>query len=179
MGNRLTSSVSANPNESAQFDASVGARTRGTAPHHFSEKRPEFHYLRKPTGFTTGMAWGNLAYQMRYSVETLEKHLVIEGTPHVLQLNMDRKDDDWQNPTGWCLYADGREVASGSGAFARQCFEESAGAFRDACRKAVSAAKLEQLTDREYWLLDRARAIAAVEPFDDGSHVMGGRPFRV
>ena len=42
----------------------------------------EMHYLREPKGFSSGMAWGNLGYQMQYSVESLERQLADEGNPH-------------------------------------------------------------------------------------------------
>lgn len=146
--------------------------------HFLSGKRQPLHYLREPHGFNSGMAWGNAGYQMHYSVETLEKQLASEGNPHILQLNSFSYNDDWKNPTSWHLYADGYEVASGDGDYARQCFEESAEAFRDSCRRAIDQADLPALSEREYYILDRARAIARFEPFDNGSHAMGGREGR-
>lgn len=145
---------------------------------HFSGKKPEFHNLREPHGYNSAMAWSNLGYQMHYSIETLEKQLVAEGNPHILQLNSFSYKDNWKNPTSWHLYVDGYEVASGDGDYARQCFKESAETFRNSCRQAIEQADLPALTDREYYLLDRARAIARFEPFDNGSHAMGEREGR-
>ena len=144
-----------------------------------TEEKREIHYLREPSIYSNAMAWGNLGYQMQYSVETLESQLEEEGDPHILQINFDWSDGNWRNPTIWRLYADGYEVASGSGKYARQCFETSAERFRDVCREAVSAANLPTLDTSEYRILKRARAIAAAEPYDNGSCAMGGKPHRI
>ena len=109
-------------------------------------------------------------------MRTLEEQLAVEGNPHVLQLNMFNDDDpgDWKNPTRWSLYADGVEIATGDGAYARDCFRESAEAFRDLCRGVVEGAGgLLDLSDREYRLLSAAREIARHEAFDNGTHVFG------
>lgn len=131
------------------------------------------HYLDVPRGFNEGMAHGNLGYQMQYSVESLEQKLAEEGNPHVLQLNAFNPEGDWKNPSTWHLYADGREIASGDGRFARQCFESSAEAFREICRQAMAQANLPTLTESEYRLLKTAQRIASFEPFSDGSCVIG------
>ncbi len=116
--------------------------------------------LDEPHGFTAGMSKDNLGHQMRYSVETLEAELAKNGTPHVLQLQLD--GDDQRNPFAWTLYADGAMVADGLGEYARQCFYEKAEAFRDVCRDAVAAAKLPAWDEREYKLLRAARNIAEI-----------------
>ena len=143
--------------------------------HYLTANEPKMHWLDKPTSFNSGMAHGNLGYQMQYSVESLEAQLVAEGNPHVLQLNAYAYDDDWKNPTSWRLYADGYQVASGDGKYAKQCFQASAEAFRDACRLAVEEAELAPLSERDYRLLAAARRIARFESFDDGSCAMGKR----
>lgn len=66
-----------------------------------------------------------------------------------------------RDPSAWTLFADGEEVASGSGAFARECFYEGARVFLDVCRDAVRAANLPEWSEREYSLLSAARKIAA------------------
>ena len=43
------------------------------------EEMREFHYLREPNNYSSGMAWGDLGYQMQYSVESLESLLEEEG----------------------------------------------------------------------------------------------------
>lgn len=63
-------------------------------------------------------------------------------------------------PSSWELFADGECVASGSGAFARECFCEGAEVFLDLCRGAVRAAELRQWSQREYELLSAAREVA-------------------
>ena len=143
-----------------------------------STKR-DMHYLRKPYGLNSGLAWGNLGYQMQYSIEELERRLADSRAWHVLQINLTSYQGDVKNPDSWILYADGHEVASGDGAFALQCFEESATKFLETCRKAIEAAELHELTEDEYRLLCRARAIAAVEPFNGGSHILGDKGCRV
>lgn len=145
-------------------------------------KKPVFHYLREPHGFSSFQLWGNLHYQMQWSVRTLEAQLAREGRPHVLQLNAfscEGREADWRNPVRWYLYADGREVARGDGEQARRCFEESAELFRDLCRESIEAAALDELTEREYRLLCRARGIARFESFDNVSRVAGAREGRV
>lgn len=144
--------------------------------------RPAFHCLREPHGFSSAQLWGNLHYQMQWSVRTLEAQLAEEGAPHVLQLNAfgcEGPKGDWRNPVRWFLCADGREVARGDGDRARRCFEESAETFRDLCREAVETAGLDELTEREYWLLCRARDVARFEPFDRALGAAGAREGRV
>ena len=142
-------------------------------------ERPAIHYLRDPKNLGSVWLWGNLHYQMQWSVETLEQALAEEGSPHVLQLNAYSDKGDWKNPDVWHLYADGVEVARGDGDQARRCFEEGAETFRDLCRECVEGAKLPSLGQREYWLLCRARDIARYEPFDHERHVAGDREGRV
>ena len=137
------------------------------------------HYLRKPYGLNTGMAWGNLGYQMQYSIDLLEQQLAREDAWHVLQINLVSFSGDVKNPNFWHLYADGHEVASGQGDFALQCFEESETKFMETCRAAIDEAGLPALTADEYRLLCLARAIAAVEPFDTGSHALGEKGYRL
>ena len=117
------------------------------------------HLLDKPYGYISALAKDNLAHQMRFSVKMLEDELLAAGTPHVLQIKL--QDDGLREPSTWTLFADGEEVASGSGAFARECFYEGARVFLDVCRDAVRVANLPELSEREYRLLSAARKIAA------------------
>lgn len=116
---------------------------------------------------------------MQYSVEKLEKALAQEQAWHVLQINLKSHKGDVKNPDSWDLYADGFMVAGGEGSFALQCFEESETKFQEVCREAIEAAQLPALTAEEYRLLCRTRAIAAVEPFDNGSHALGEKDCRL
>lgn len=141
----------------------------------FTGRRGEFNYLYVPDSGVGKRACCNLGYQMQHSVEALEQQLSDEGNPHVLQLNAFSSEGDWKNPDRWHLYADGREVASGDGEYARDCFRESSTAFLDLCREVVERAELPHLDEREYRLLACARSIASRESFDDGSRVMGAR----
>ncbi len=142
-------------------------------------KRPRLKLLSKPTGHVAGMAQDNIGYQMQYSAKVLEERLEAEGTPHVLQLNLDWEDDDWRNPSWWHLYADGTLVLEGDGEYARSCFVSDEEAFLTALREGVEAAGLPGLSQDEYRLLYRARDIARHEPHDAGSHELGGTPGRV
>ena len=157
---------------SGKFDGSYDYRF-------LREETRDIHYLKEPAGYSSGMAWGNLGYQMQYSVESLESQLEEEGNPHVLQINFNWRDTNWENPESWRLYADGYVVADGSGGYARECFEASAECFRDVCRDAILAANLRSLDRHDYYILKRARSIAAAEPYDNGSSAMGGRPHRI
>lgn len=143
-----------------------------------SEHR-RLNLLSKPGNYIEAMATSNVGYQMQYSVDSLERQLAEEGNPHILQLNLDWHDDDWKNPYRWRLYADGRMVASGSGEYAKQCFCQSAEVFRDTCREAITAAALDSLSEHDFTLLKKARAIAAVEPFGNDSTSLGTRLHRV
>lgn len=116
------------------------------------------HLLDKPYGYISALAKDNLAHQMRFSVKTLEDELLAAGTPHALQIEL--RGDDSREPAAWTLFADGEDVASGSGAFARECFYEGARVFLDVCRDAVRAADLPEWSEREYRLLSAARKIA-------------------
>lgn len=120
----------------------------------------EMHYIDEPHGVWSGMAKGNLGHQMRYTVSKLESQLKRKENPHVLQLDL----DDESNPQHWILFADGRQVAHGTGEFARECFYERADAFLDLCRDAVETeGHLQQWSKKEYFLLKTAQKIARVE----------------
>ncbi|WP_165062064.1 hypothetical protein [Adlercreutzia sp. ZJ154] len=126
--------------------------------------------LRKPSGYVSSLAMDNLGYQMQCSIDVLEDDLAKDNNPHVLQLNLQWRGEDWRNPTAWQLYADGSLVASGTGDYARKLFQKSADAFLQVCRRAVEAAELTALSEHDYRMLSCARAIAAREPPNgDGS----------
>ena len=116
------------------------------------------HLLDEPHGYVSALAKNNLAHQMRFSVKALEDELLVAGAPHVLQIKL--QGDDLREPSAWTLFADGEDVASGSGTFARECFCEGARVFLDVCRDAVRAASLPEWSEREYRLLSAARKIA-------------------
>ena len=128
--------------------------------HNLTVNPRRMHLLDKPHGYVSALAKHNLAYQMRFSVKTLADELLAAGTPHVLQIKL--QGDDAREPSAWTLFADGEDVASGSGTFARECFYEGAGVFLGVCRDAVRATNLPEWNEREYRLLRAARKIAAV-----------------
>ena len=127
--------------------------------HNLTINPRRMHLLDEPHGYVSTLVKKNLAHQMRFSVKTLEDELFAAGTPHVLQIEL--RGDDLREPTAWTLFADGEDVASGTGAFARECFYEGAGVFLDVCRDAVHEANLPEWSEREYRLLSAARKIAA------------------
>ena len=128
--------------------------------HNLTVNPRRMHLLDEPYGYISALAKDNLAHQVRFSVKTLEDELLAAGTPHVLQIEL--RGDDSREPAAWTLFADGEDVASGSGVFARECFYEGAGVFLDVCRDAVRAADLPEWSEREYRLLSAARKITAV-----------------
>lgn len=128
--------------------------------HNLTVDPRRMHLLDEPHGYVSALSKNNLAHQMRFSVKMLEDELLAAGTPHVLQIKL--QDDDLREPSAWTLFADGEDVASGSGAFARECFCEGARVFLDVCRDVVRAANLSEWSEREYRLLSAARKIAAV-----------------
>lgn len=128
--------------------------------HNLSINPRRMHLLDEPHSYVSALAKKNLAHQVRFSVKTLEDELLAAGTPHVLQIEL--RGDDSREPAAWTLFADGEDVASGTGAFARECFYEGAGVFLDVCRDAVHEANLPEWSEREYRLLSAARKIAAV-----------------
>ena len=128
--------------------------------HNLTVNPRRMHLLDEPYGYISALAKDNLAHQVRFSVKTLEDEFLAAGTPHVLQIEL--RGDDSREPAAWTLFADGEDVASGSGVFARECFYEGAGVFLDVCRDAVRAADLPEWSEREYRLLNAARKIAAV-----------------
>ncbi|MBR2834286.1 MAG: hypothetical protein IKE43_01030 [Coriobacteriales bacterium] len=140
------------------------------------QSKTKIKILSNPGNYIAHMAQDNVGYQMQYSISSLEKILEKEGNPHVLQMNC---QGSRQEPIHWMLYADGIKVASGTGTYAKECFIEAAEKFRDICREAVEAANLPHLSEHDYWLLKRAQAIASLEPFDNGSHIMGSKKGRV
>ena len=97
---------------------------------------------------------------MRFTVQALEEGPCAAGGPLALQIKL--LGDDSREPSSWKLFADGKCVADGSGAFARECFCEGAEVFLDLCRDAVRATDLRQWSQREYELLSAARGIAGV-----------------
>ena len=128
--------------------------------HNLAINPRRMHLLDEPHGYISALAKDNLAHQVRFSVKTLEDELLAAGTPHVLQIEL--RGDDSREPAAWTLFADGEDVASGSGAFARECFYEGARVFLGVCRDAVHEANLPEWSEREYRLLSAARKIAAV-----------------
>lgn len=113
----------------------------------------------EPCGHISAMAKANLGHQMRYSARVLEQELVADGSPHILQLKT--RGDDYV-PERWRLYANGTLIASGSGDYARQCFEKDPRAFLSIMREAIEASS-EPLTGEQFRLLAMARNIATVE----------------
>ena len=126
--------------------------------HNLTVNPRRMHLLDEPHGYVSALAKNNLAHQMRFSVKALEDELLVAGAPHVLQIKL--QGDDLREPSAWTLFADGEDVASGSGTFARECFCEGARVFLDVCRDAVRAANLPEWSEREYRLLSAARKIA-------------------
>ena len=125
--------------------------------HNLVVKPNHMHLLDKPNGYASAMVKSRLSHQMRFTVEKLEEELCAAGNPHVLQIML--LGDDSREPSSWKLFADGVCAADGSGAFARECFCEGAGAFLDLCRDAINTAELYQWSQREYELLSVARGI--------------------
>ena len=128
--------------------------------HNLVVKPNHMHLLEKPNGYASAMVKSSLSYQMRFTVQVLEKEPCVAGDPHVLQTKL--LGDDSREPSSWKLFADGKCVADGSGAFARECFCEGAEVFLDLCRDAVETAELRQWSQREYELLSAARGIVGV-----------------
>ncbi len=128
--------------------------------HNLATKPKRMHLLDKPNGYASAMVKSSLSHQMRFTVQKLEEELCAAGDPHVLQIKL--LGDNSREPSSWKLFADGKCVADGSGAFARECFCEGAEAFLDLCRDAVDAAGLRQWSQREYELLSVARGVAGV-----------------
>lgn len=128
--------------------------------HNLAVKPKRMHLLDKPSGYASAMVKSNLSHQMCFTVQKLEEELCAAGNPHVLQIKL--SGDSSRKPLSWKLFADGTCVASGSGAFARECFCEGAEVFLDLCRDAAHATKLYQWSQREYELLSAARGIARV-----------------
>lgn len=128
--------------------------------HNLAVKPNHTHLLDKPNGYASALAKSSLSHQMRFTVQKLEAELCAAGNPHVLQIKP--LGDNSREPSSWKLFADGACIASGSGAFARECFCEGAEVFLDPCRDAVETAELRQWGQREYELLSAARGIAGV-----------------
>lgn len=118
------------------------------------------HLLDEPSGYASAMVKSSLSHQMRFTVQVLEEDLCAAGDPHVLQIQL--LGDDSREPSSWKLFADGKCVVDGSGAFARECFCEGAEVFLDLCRDAVRATELHQWSQRKYELLSAARGVAGM-----------------
>ena len=128
--------------------------------HNLAAKPKRMYLLDKPNGYASAMVKSSLSHQMRFTVQVLEEELCTAGDPHVLQIKL--LGDDSREPSSWKLFADGECIASGSGAFARECFCEGAEVFLDLCRNAVDADELRHWSQREYELLSAARGIVGV-----------------
>lgn len=113
----------------------------------------------EPRGYVPAMTKANLGHQMRYCVELLEKQLADEGAPRILQL---QTEGDERDPSYWKFYANGVLVASGTGEFARECFERDAAAFLEVAREAVAQSS-EALTCEHFEALAMARSICRIE----------------
>lgn len=125
--------------------------------HNLIVKPNHMRLLDKPNGYASAMIKSSLSHQMRFTVQVLEEELCAAGSPHVLQIKL--LGDDSREPSGWKLFADGECIASGAGAFARECFCEDVEVFLDLCRDAIETAELRQWSQREYELLSVARGI--------------------
>ena len=123
------------------------------------DSKRELHFPYEPSGVYAKMACCNLGFQMRWCAEELERRLEQQGTPHVIQFKCEGKDEE---PESWELFADGGRVASGTGDFARSCFEQGSDEFLNVLERAVSQTRLPEISQREYWLLCRARRIARI-----------------
>ena len=126
--------------------------------HNLVAKPKRMHLLDGPNSYASAMVKSSLYHQMRFTAQMLEEELCTACNPHVLQIKL--LGDDSREPSSWKLFADGVCIASGSGAFARECFCEGAEVFLDLCRDAVEAAELRQWSQRKYELLNAARGIA-------------------
>lgn len=126
--------------------------------HNLAVKPNRMRLLDEPCGYASALAKSRLAHQMRFTVQKLEEELCAADSPHVLQIKL--LGDDSRGPSSWKLFADGVCIASGSGAFARECFCEGAEVFLDLCRDAADAADLPQRSQREHELLSATRGIA-------------------
>jgi hypothetical protein len=110
--------------------------------HNLVVKPNHMHLLDKPNGYASAMVKSSLSHQMRFTVQVLEKEPCVAGDPHVLQIKL--LGDDSREPSSWKLFADGECIASGAGAFARECFCEDVEVFLDLCRDAIETAELRQ-----------------------------------
>lgn len=128
--------------------------------HNLVAKPKRMHLLDEPSGYVSAMVKSSLSHQMCFTVQMLEEELCVAGNPHVLQIKL--LGDDSREPSSWKLFADGKCVADGSGAFARECFCGGAEVFLDLCRDAVRTAELHQWSQREYELLSAARGVAGM-----------------
>lgn len=126
--------------------------------HNLTAKPKRMHLLDKPNGYASAMVKSSLSHQMRFTVQVLEEEFCVAGDPHVLQIKL--SGDNSREPSSWKLFADGKCVADGSDAFARECFCEGAEVFLNLCRDAVRTAELRQWSQREYELLSAVRGIA-------------------
>lgn len=146
------------------MDAAATCRCHTREYLNLTVERPRIKLLDRPTGHISAMAKDNVAHQMRYAVEVLERELIAAGDPHVLQLVL--KGDDanggTREPSGWEFYADGILVASGTGEYARALLCEDAAAFKNLCGEALRVCGLRTWTEDEYCLLSVARRVAAV-----------------
>ena len=125
------------------------------------------HWLDEPTNWQAARhKKGNVRYQVCYSVQVLEQMLAEEGQWHVLQMSFEIRNGSEQMPDYWYLYADGYQVAKGTGEFALSCFQEAPTRFLEVCRSAIEAAKLPPLTEQGFNLLCRARAITQIKDID-------------
>lgn len=95
---------------------------------------PAMHWPYSPAGLCDAMRSKDLRFQMSYSVSELEKDLLAEGAPCVLQLRFPN-DEEWE------LFANGTLIARGSQEFARACFAQDAWEFQRICRQALDAAR--------------------------------------
>lgn len=125
--------------------------------HNLAVKPKRMHLLDKPSGYASAMVKSSLSHQMRFTVQKLEEELCAAGDPHVLQIKLSGGSS--REPSSWKLFADGVCIASGSGAFARECFYKGAEVFLDLCRDAVDAAELHQWSQKEYELLSAVQRL--------------------
>lgn len=83
--------------------------------HNLAAQPKRMHLLDETSGYASAMVKNSLSHQMRFTVQVLEEELCAAGDPHVLQIKL--LGDNSSEPSSWMLFADGKCVADGSGAF--------------------------------------------------------------
>lgn len=140
------------------------AQSRKPEIQYLLAKREVKHYLddpatHQPHSVTEAKGLRNLAHQMRFSIEMLQRKLEDEGKYYDLMLLRDERMQD-----RWHLFANGMEIAVLDDDFGYNCFDVSSTRFLERVEEVFAASEVEPLSENGMRVLRSAKSMASIMP---------------